>query len=33
MKREEIIRSENLAREELLIRMKTEADRTNAERE
>jgi len=32
-KREESIRSENLAREELLIRMKTDADRTNAARE
>jgi len=32
-KREDSIRSENLAREELLIRMKTDADRTNAERE
>ena len=31
--REDSIRSENLAREELLIRMKIDADRTNAERE
>ena len=31
--REESIRSENVAREELLIRMKTDADRTNAETE
>jgi len=31
--REESIRSKNLAREELLIRMKTDADKTNAARE